>query len=40
MQLTDKEIFIQEFFQFQNPKPLETHFTEEELKNNDMKISL
>lgn len=40
MQSTDKENFITEFFLFQDPKTLSTRYSEEEFKNNDMKISL
>jgi hypothetical protein len=40
MQSTDKLDFIRKFFHFTSPLPLRTTFTEEDLKNNDMKITL
>lgn len=40
MQLGDKKTFLHHFFHFECPQAKVTEFTEEELKNNDMKISL
>lgn len=40
MQLDDKQQLLTKFFYFEKPNPFDTHFTEEELKNNDMKITL
>lgn len=40
MQLGDKHTFLHHFFDFEYPQAQVTEFTEEELKNNDMKISL